>query len=443
MADDRHAEELADRALHRLRDTIATGAVAPPAAVLRTHANRWLRARRATAGGLAAAAVATLAFGGTAVWQPAAAPPGPAASPPPAASPSVPIDQLDWTSVTITLPPAYGCPDGPVSFVPMAEYSAPRDFQRRWSAEAMGPGAGFPAVGLWPDESPAYGDLTGDGQPEAVLWARCFETGERPIAGDTLLVVTRDPDGTLTALGWVGPPEDVREPYQSRFLSSWVAGGRLLIDAAQLADTGSSLPGAHPPGEALSYRWDGERLVADGPAAEYPPLLPAHGGAGPPVRLGPVADGLGCPDAELRFTPDASMSLAVRPDLDFSWGGTALADGGTYRFRPNHYRQHLFDLDGSGERRLLVTIKCQPTGGGARTEGLAVFAPAGDGWQGVSVLPSPTEPGHHYLVEWRPAGRDVLVSWTFDDVACPDCDFESVTDRRYRWTGSELVPVSE
>lgn len=447
MTDERQAEELADRALNRLRDAITTGAVAPPAATLRTHARRWLRARQATAGGLAAVTVAAVALGGTAVWQPTAGPPpaaNPSGAPSPTAPADAPIDQLDWTTATITLPPEHGCPSGPVGFVPQEQFTVPHSTEgRRWEwATAMGPADGFPAVALWLNQPPGFGDLTGDGRPEAVLRARCFPTEDSVISGDALLVVTRQPDGTLAGLGWVGPPDDVREPYWTSFLSYWVADGRLLVDAALLADPGTPRPDPHPPGQALSYRWDGERLVDDGPAAEYPPLLPVGGeGAGPPVRLGPVADGLGCPDAELRFTRDPTISLAAQPDLDFSGGGAAPAGDDTYRFRPNHYRQHLFDLDGSGQRRLLVTIKCWRTDG-VRVEGLAVFERAGDGWQGVSVLPSPTEPGRHYLVDWRPDGPDLVVSWTFDD-SCAECDRERVADQRYRWTGSELAPVDE
>jgi hypothetical protein len=160
MSDDYRAENPANLALQRLRHTITTGAVPPPAAALRRHASRWLRARRATtAGGLAAVAVAAVALGGGLLERPTAGPP---------AATSDGIDQVDWTTAIIDLPPSDGCPSGRVEFVPEDEFEAPRDEVNRqeWSyADAIAPPAGFPAVALYPHMPPTYGDLTGDGSP--------------------------------------------------------------------------------------------------------------------------------------------------------------------------------------------------------------------------------------------------------------------------------------
>jgi hypothetical protein len=436
MNDDDRAEDLANSALQRLRHTITTGAVPPPAAALRRHASRRVHARRAMAGGLAAIAVAAVALGGDLLERPTADPP---------AATFDGIDQVDWTTATVDLPPSDGCPSGRVEFVPADEFEAPRDEvnRRRWEySDAIAPPAGFPAVALYPEMPPAYGDLTGDGEPEAVLWALCHPTLDD--VSERLLVVGNGPDGELTGLGWVAPPTDLPAEVWVTFRAYWVTGdGRLLVDAAQHAFPDPPPDGglAYPPGYALSYRWDGQRLVDEGPAADYPPVLTEDGQtAGPPVRLGPVADGLGCFDAELRFTLSATIELPRQPDLDFSGGGVAEAGGHTYRFRPNHHRMDLFDLDGSGERKLLVTIECDRTAGG-RVEGLAVFDPAGGGWQGVAVLPSPTEPSQHYLVDWRLDGQDLVVSWSYE--RCPGCDHYRAAEQRYRWTGDELVPVDD
>jgi hypothetical protein len=437
MSDDQRAEDRANLALQRLRHTITTGAVPPPAAALRRHVRRRVHARRATAGGLAAVAVAAVAVSGGLLERPTA-------GQPPAASGG--IDQVDWTTATIDLPPLDGCPSGLVEFVPEAEFEAPRDEINReeWEyADAIAPPAGFPAVALYPYMPPAFGDLTGDGEPEAVLSALCHPTA-RDHGFQRLLVVGSGPDGELTGLGWVTPATDPPAQVWVDFRGYWVTGdGRLLIDAAQHSYPEPPPDGglAYPPGYALSYRWDGQRLVDEGPAAEYSPVLTEDGQtAGPPVRLGPVADGLGCFDAELRFTLSATTSLPALPDADFSGSGEAEAGGHTYQLRPNGHRLDLFDLDGSGERKLLVAIECDRTAGG-RAEGLAVFEPAGDGWQGVAVLPSPTEPSQHYLERWLQAGQDLTLSWSYE--RCAGCDHNLSAEQRYRWTGDELVPVGD
>src|SRR5690606_13245324 len=149
-------------------------------------------------------------------------------------------------------------------------------------------------------------------------------------------------------------------------------------------------------------------------------------GAGPPVRPGAVAAGLGCPDVELRFLPHNG------------WDGTATAAGATFVIQTLPFQQYLFDLDHTGDRLLVVPMTCTGPDGWTR-EGLAVFERADAGWQGISVLPPPPGLGLVDSGSWAvDADGAVVVSWTRPVGA----GAVEPLPARYRWTGTELVPES-
>lgn len=433
-----HRDDL-DAALRRLRDTVRHRVPVPAGAALRARAEHRLRVRRAATALAAAAAVTAVAVGGVTLLRPtASAPVPPADSPIPPASPTGspgpsppvtpsprpapqpvqpvddPIAEVDWRTATITIPPREGCPDGPIDFA-----AAPG-----LAATAVGPADDSLPVIMIDATKAGYGDLTGDGRAEAVIEATCApsEEGLTSGHGGRLLVVAREPGGTLTGLVWTGPPGAAYHSY-------WISDQRLLIDAdpwtARAED--SFVPA---PGLALSYRWDGDGLAGWEPAPEYPPMLPRDPDeTGPPVRpRGAVAGGLGCPDAELRFT-------FTRPG--FEWGAPTAA-GVTYAVLGGPFQQYLFDLDRTGDRLLVTGLACTRADGTTRS-GLAVFERAGDGWQGISVLTSPSgdepgpsgdEPG-----AWRMEEGRLLVEWRSPG------DGEEAPAVAYRWTGTVLEPA--
>ncbi|HEY8453740.1 MAG TPA: hypothetical protein VIL54_16375 [Natronosporangium sp.] len=447
---DRNDLHRVERALRSLADTFAAHTVPPPAADLRARATRQLRVRRTATVLTAATAVAALVIGGahaldlagpstppahtptgrpspTTTPTPTASPtpplvppvtpsprPAPRPSPPP---PDDPITQVNWRDAALTLPPHDTCPSGPVRFAP---YGGPDGYPR---AESGGKG-----IELYPDGpyTPriAYGDVTGDGQPEAVIAVQCFladgVTGPTGHGGH-LLVVGRSGDGTLSGLGWVGP-------YSADIHEVWVAddGRVLMVGDPWTVDPEDHFPAI--PGLVLSYRWDGTRFEGWEPAPEYPPIVPLDlSGAGPPVRPGAVAAGLGCPDVELRFRPDNG------------WGGTATAAGARFVIPALNFQQYLFDLDHTGDRLLVVSMECTGPDGWTR-EGLAVFERAGDGWQGISVLTPPPGRGLAGVESWEIDDEGAfLVSWR--QQVAGDGVASSLQPHRYRWTGTELVPA--
>jgi hypothetical protein len=417
-------------ALHRLREQVRDRVAAPPAAGLRTRASHRLRVRRLTTAGLAATAVIAVALGGNALLQPTAVPPplppveppsppvtptpaGPAVTPSPRPEPRpvVPVDdpiaEVAWRSATIMFPPEDGCPDGPIDFVAVSDIFP----------TALGPPDRYPAIALDATRA-AYGDLTGDGRLEAVLEARCLSSGEDLASGHgaRLLVVTRQDDGALTALGRVGPPG-------ATFLSWWVDRGRLLINADP-ATAGAEHHFVPVPGLALSYRWDGTGFGDWEPAPEYPPVVPLDPeGTGAPVQpRAAVAAGLGCPDTELRFVPfgDGRSGDSLDPSGYLVPGG--------------YGQQYLFDLDRTGARLLVVPLDCNRPDGTHLT-GLAVFERAGDGWQGISVLLPPE--GYGPAAWFEEEGGLLRVDWGAGDAEAPE-----IPSTMHRWTGTVLERVN-
>jgi hypothetical protein len=329
--------------------------------------------------------------------------------------PDDPITGVDWTGATVTLPPSDYCPTGTVTFAEVDSESGgttnPRVFRDGRVIELY-PDHSFPS---W-----AYGDVTGDGRLDVVLEVQCFLSdhpgGHGSGHGGHLLAVARADDGGLAGLGFLGP-------RGAAITEVWVADGRvLMVGDPWTANPEDHFPGL--PGLVLSYRWDGSRFVGWEPAADYPPIVPLDpGGPGAPVRPRAVAEGLGCPDLELRFT---------RPEAD--WSGTATAGGATFTILPRYQQQHLLDLDNTGDRLLVTAISCTAPEGWTRA-GLAVFERAAEGWQGISVLIPPA--GHEPLGWDLDAGGRLRVEWHRQ---LSDGENSSVITGHYRWTGTELVP---
>ena len=293
-----------------LRQAIADRAGGPAAATLRRRAERQLRVRRTTSAAVGLIAVAMVAVVLRVAGTPEASPATPPSSARPSASPSgppQPITGVDWSTVTMTLPPRAGCPDGPQQF------AARPDGER--TIITSGTGAFWARLVI---DRMAVGDLTGDGHPEAVIPVECTSNGHTGYSGGRL-AVNRSADGQVVALGWVSAS-------RSSLGTSWITDRTLFIGDI-MGETG--MAGAN------ALRWqDGQFVPVDSSA--YPGITGPRGEDGLPVDLRPVSARLPCRPGVVRL----------------GWGNLTL--------RPVSARLTplLMDLDGNGRYRVVVGLEC-------------------------------------------------------------------------------------
>ena len=398
-------------ALSGLRGAVRQVVSTPPAGLVRERADHRLRMRRTSGAILVGAAVVAMALGATAAvrWSAAPIPPsGPTTPAPdntptrsprpnlpvppwPASTINDPIAKVDFANATITVSSHQGCPSGRLRF-------------------SGGSTAAWPRIelALPPDWPLAYGDLTGDGRPEAIMGAQCRISAEDSGDGQgQLLVITRGSGGDLTALAWVGPRGGLYRAF-------WVSDRRLIVDVHPWhTDWGYSR------GAALAYRWQagGFAEVASG----YPGVQPVGGEQfGPPIDLGPdegpVTTALGCPGGQIRI--EAGDRFGGEP-------GTSAANGDVvYSVEQPEAGlnvAHLIDLSGDGHRYVLIAITCYdgtgsrndppPNGPAVRGQGVLVLDwIAGGSLRAVDMLPVPLD---RTIGGWRydRGGITVSSSW--------------------------------
>jgi hypothetical protein len=401
--------------MSRLRKDVRRNVPAPPAGQVRQRAEHRLRVRRiATALG-AAAFVGIVLIGGGLVWQSATpAPPHPgntttptnSPAPDPRPSKSIPpwptqrpqgaIAGTDWEQATITLPDHPGCPSGPVTF---------RREEFKGGTEVIGP-ASYPRV-IIGASSIVYGDLTGDGEPEAVLGASCWQGEEDSGDGEGQLLVIRRFNGILTAMGWAGPRGAIYTDF-------WVADHRLNVEARPWHDDwGYQL------GSALAYEWDG-RILAEVGDSGFTGLLPLRPNLGPVIDVTPVAALIGCPAATLRFPSDGRTTAA---GTSWDLAQPTLPENDPY----------LVDLDGDGERRVLAVFTCgRPLSGPPPgTSFVAVLQPRTDGSY-VAIDAIPIADG--WIIRgWRYATGYLTLELWRDEVT---------QEPRYAWNGEYFQEAS-
>jgi hypothetical protein len=375
-------------ALSRLRTDVRRTVTQPAAAQLRHRADRRLRARRTATVLVAAALVGAALIGGGLIWSGAAPkrPPVPGVSPSPSAPsgtpsasprPSRPVQArqtpqvpaiwsgVQWGTATITLPANRDCPSGPITF-----RTTPF---KGTEAVIVGPATSWPRVTLEP--SPVtYGDVTGDGRPEAFIEATCWFNEEDSGDGQGQLLAVRRDGSTLRAIAWVGPRGAI---YSDR----WFEGGLLYMDVKPRYGEWQYRLGA-----ARAYRWNGTTFTEEKSA--YPGIVPGDGATAPLIDLVAVADRTGCPAATLWFDASGSANAA----------GTAWD-----LFQPNapDSLDHLADLNGAGQRLVLVAITCGRDGTETGTAFLAVLARVADGsYHALDALVAP--PGTH-VTGWTQA----------------------------------------
>jgi hypothetical protein len=368
-----------ERALRDLRFAVGRVVTPPPPAAIRARARRGSFRPRLVTGLVTAAAVVAVVAGATAAVRnfstassdPAGGrhPSGSATSPAPRPSRSIPprpqtpvndpIARIDWKHAAIIVPahpdPQAKCPSGRIKLTD-------------------GQSASFPKLVMTPQVegfNPIYGDLTGDGQAEAVIHMSCALDAEDSLDGaGQLMVVTREADGTLRALAWVGP-------RGGQYAGWWIAGGVLFADISPWhTDFGYSL------GAAQAYRWrNGTFEPVD---SGLPGLQPIAGRPGPEIDLRPVTDWLGCPGGTMRIEPGGAPDEA----------STARHDGYLYNFAANGQPVvRLVDLAGDGHRYLLVGLACRPADATPQAQptglGLLVLDRTATGYAAIDFVPVP------------------------------------------------------
>jgi RNA polymerase sigma-70 factor (ECF subfamily) len=260
----------------------------PPVSTVHTRSRRRRRIKAlAIALGLIGSAAAMFALF-----------PGDVLDPPP---PVDTITDVNWRNTVVTLPTGGGpCPAGKKRVRPEGANAGliegPRD------------GVTDP---LYLDPARVtFGDLTGDGQPEAFLPVWCSPAADFLMKdeigyGARLLVVQMRPDHTLHGLAYVGPPG-------AAFLSYAAVDGNLVTQVQYESATGWSV---YAPAHRRTYRWDGATFRQTAGRTTPLILVPSKTGQGSEVSLAEIP-GL-CPPRTIRFDAQSTQLVyASWVDLD-------------------------------------------------------------------------------------------------------------------------------
>lgn len=351
---DPEADRVIKPALRSFHDSAHVAFVPPNFGAIRAQSRSRHRRRFAVAVGAVATVVAvagvatgTVLVNSTvthpppvATQSPDAAPSSQAPSPsesPPSPAPTTPgraITDTDWPNATITMGPSPDneyCPAGPVRFHRGEATFGGRD------------------VWMWKNAEPSYGDLDGDGAPEAVLPLACAPAeGGDDWSGNLVVVALQRAE--LTVLGYAGP-------LGARYSSYRVADGRLVTQVRPMHD-------AWAPEQRRAYEWNGTRFRQ---VAGYTTFLDLRNAE---VAMDPVPDGDACPGGTVRFRDGAATIGPASYQLGA--GKPAAADP----------EAQFSDLTGDGNAELLLPIRC--TSAGLTGGGLYVLTLHPDG--GYSVL---------------------------------------------------------
>jgi hypothetical protein len=336
----------------------------------------------------------------------------PADAPAPLPTPPAVFAGVDWRNSTLVLPSspaAATCPTGQVQLT---------------DGQYVGDGASLRVtLPYGASGGIRYGDLTGDGQPEAVLTAGCDDgfyhrpgsTGIAPrFAPDSfsvLLVVARQGAG-LSVLDVVSTMRSI-DDHEARDVV--IAGGALKV--AGWPD------GFHPltPPVRTTYRWDGARMAVSGP----PPaarslyhdrlLLPA---------LVDVDGSVACPGGEVTFAGDG-----MNPPTANLGGTTYTADVGRAAMSRRLSEAYSIDLDGDDILELVVAMACR----------------AGDGTERTSLYVARQEADRFVVVDMPfadsrgPGWRPLIDYFTPQDGVLQLRLGPPVTERTVRWDGAQFA----
>ena len=208
-----------------------------------------------------------------------------------------------------------------------------------------------PLFAILPGE--IYGDLTGDGQPEAVLEIRCADSpdGSMPVQGSQLLVVTMRPDHSLVGLDYVGV-------MSAEYLDFAVDNGALRLRLRYDHSTWSSFgSGSDDTAFTQVYRWDGAAFVRTGGRESNLNYRGQKDAYGSKVKLVSILreGAVVCPAATISF----GFGEATAGEYTYSQGGKAGGDPGPV------------DLDGDGNDEYIAIVGC--TGPGYDATSVYVF----------------------------------------------------------------------
>ncbi|MCM0674933.1 hypothetical protein NCC78_09550 [Micromonospora phytophila] len=235
----------------------------------------------------------------------------------------------------------------------------------------------------------AYGDLTGDGEPEAILNILCSNLPatalRNGLRGGQLLVVTMRADHSLKGLGYAGQAyadyPSFRVENQKLMAQVWY--GRIDPIGAAYA--------VYAPAHSRTYQWNGTRFAQA--AGRTSPLLlrSMERSVGSPVRLATIMrDGASvCPGRTARFDERGLQTDGVMYKV-------------TSNIRPT-------DFDHDGNQELLAQVRC--TGNRGTFDSLYLF---GQGVDEFVVLDVPIANGGQYVIQdgWQVKGNALTVNVT-------------------------------
>ncbi len=395
---------MTDRLIERLsdyRDHAHTAFPVPDVAELGSHP---LRRRRRRLRGVFGAAVATLLVGlaAVAVRAPSllpAEPPAPVATT---------IETVDWTNTELIVPenPDNPCPDGRVRLYPRTF-----DDVGRIGISSPDPRPGFET--LQTAGPVTYGDLTGDGRPEAVLAIRCSREpgGFSEQENRQLLVVQMLPDHTLQGLQFVGT---VHANYPSFHVDDELLYVQLRYNHAAEGSYGGNF---WDTAFTQVFQWNGAsfRQIAGRTA----PLnfTGSHDGYGVVTQLAEILS----PTGEV-LCPAAPVPFAFAPFT---------VDGFVYDLSTDigrHGGAEKVDVDADGNEELVVGVRC-----------------TGPGYDAVSIYVLTQETN-------RFAAMDVIANdgtWTLRDFEASSTQLTLTTEdltggltqvHTLTWTGERFEP---
>ena len=282
--------------------------------------------------------------------------------------PPAPVAQsiyaVDWTDTELTVPENPDCPEGKLRLY------------RRQNADGAWIGTTDPntredVYQLVTTGAVVFGDVTGDGQPEAIVRVQCLrgpkEWSEHQ--GEQLLVVRMLPDHSLDGLGFVGtrgaefPSVSVDDEgllhVQMRY--NWITPNSFAFSFWDTAFT-------------QVLRWNGSSFGRVSGRADPLNFTGASSGYGVPTQLADILSPSGevlCPAALVPFGLVERGSEPWHVDgYDYSVGEWSSATA-------------KLDVDGDGNEELVVPIRC--TGPGYDEVSLYVLAQGTDRFLAIDV----------------------------------------------------------
>jgi hypothetical protein len=265
------------------------------------------------------------------------------------------LETADWTRAVIDLPApgGDGCPTGRTVLQPKT-YAR---FGTIGEAPATGDALTFQVLA----SSKVFGDLTGDGNPEAVLHVRCTQSPDGNYMvdeGAKLLVVQYTDDGSVRGLGYIGP-------QHAQFPRYWIADGKLHVQTRyqQVSKTRWSYS-RFDVGFERTFAWAGDTFRQVSGRATPLVFEPENGTVSAPIQLADIRDG------DKTVCGKETLTLRSR---------SASVSSNTYTVEP----YAVVDLDGDGNDEVLATVRCQTADYDAAS--VYVFGQSGNGFTPVDV----------------------------------------------------------